>query len=254
MVYHNYYCDDSRIVEYNMTKKIKALKIVYPDIHMYSRSASKLRGYFANKHEDEYVFHNHSGDGFIYEYPKIQYKVLHGKPTIIALDKGIDAVYKSVMEENEIDIEGKIISVVGMKIELYEVMVGDSEQILSYKFATPWLGLNQKNYKAYKDIKSDEEKKALLENILIGNILSMFKGLQIQLENRIAVRAQLYETPVDFKNETMVGFYGRFMVNCRLPSYFGIGKSVSRGFGTVTRVRNPDDSLKKDGEEHVENI
>jgi hypothetical protein len=35
----------------------------------------------------------------------------------------------------------------------------------------------------------------------------------------------------------MLGFLGTFSVNFEIPDYWGIGKSVSRGFGTVVRQR-----------------
>jgi hypothetical protein len=34
----------------------------------------------------------------------------------------------------------------------------------------------------------------------------------------------------------MKGFKGTFAVNFELPDYIGLGKSVSRGFGTIKRV------------------
>ena len=36
----------------------------------------------------------------------------------------------------------------------------------------------------------------------------------------------------------MLVFFGKFSVNFEIPDYWGIGKSVSRGFGTVKRIRN----------------
>jgi hypothetical protein len=39
------------------------------------------------------------------------------------------------------------------------------------------------------------------------------------------------------KGMPMLGFLGSFSVNFVIPDYWGIGKSVSRGFGTVKRVR-----------------
>ena len=33
----------------------------------------------------------------------------------------------------------------------------------------------------------------------------------------------------------MLGFLGSFSVNFEIPVYWGIGKSVSRGFGTVLK-------------------
>jgi hypothetical protein len=34
----------------------------------------------------------------------------------------------------------------------------------------------------------------------------------------------------------MLGFLGNFSVNFEIPDYWGIGKSVSSGFGTIKRV------------------
>ncbi|MEW6621092.1 MAG: CRISPR-associated endonuclease Cas6, partial [bacterium] len=35
----------------------------------------------------------------------------------------------------------------------------------------------------------------------------------------------------------MLGFLGDFLVNFEIPDYWGIGKSVSRGFGTMVRQK-----------------
>jgi hypothetical protein len=37
------------------------------------------------------------------------------------------------------------------------------------------------------------------------------------------------------KGVEIATFKGEFMVNFLIPDYFGLGKSVSRGFGTVKR-------------------
>ncbi|MBU1206820.1 MAG: CRISPR-associated endonuclease Cas6 [Proteobacteria bacterium] len=42
----------------------------------------------------------------------------------------------------------------------------------------------------------------------------------------------------------IIGFPGKFSVNYEIPDYWRIGKSVSRGFGTVKRVRDEDNGKK----------
>ena len=34
----------------------------------------------------------------------------------------------------------------------------------------------------------------------------------------------------------MLGFLGTFFVNFSIPDYWGLGKSVSRGFGTIVKM------------------
>jgi hypothetical protein len=46
---------------------------------------------------------------------------------------------------------------------------------------------------------------------------------------------KLKEVPTSLKGTPMLGFLGTFSVNFEIPDYWGIGKSVSRGFGTVKR-------------------
>jgi hypothetical protein len=53
----------------------------------------------------------------------------------------------------------------------------------------------------------------------------------------LKVEIDLKEIKVNFKNERMTAFYGSFKINFSFPDYFGIGKSVSRGFGTLLRKR-----------------
>jgi hypothetical protein len=39
-----------------------------------------------------------------------------------------------------------------------------------------------------------------------------------------------------FPEIILFGFLGTFSINFEIPDYWGIGKSVSRGFGTVKKV------------------
>ena len=43
----------------------------------------------------------------------------------------------------------------------------------------------------------------------------------------------LLSKAVNIKDIKHVGFVGEFKVTFKIPDYFGIGKNVSKGFGTV---------------------
>jgi len=49
------------------------------------------------------------------------------------------------------------------------------------------------------------------------------------------------EVPTSLKFTPMLGFLGTFSVNFSIPDYWGSGKSVSRGFGTIMKVIRKDD-------------
>ncbi|MBW1679139.1 MAG: CRISPR-associated endonuclease Cas6, partial [Deltaproteobacteria bacterium] len=106
-------------------------------------------------------------------------------------------------------------------------------------FLTPWLALNEKNYEKYQRVGRWEKKKELLEKILIGNIISMSKSLGYTVPKPIkATIDKLREVKTSLKGTPMLGFLGTFSVNFEIPDYWGIGKSVSRGFGTIKRVES----------------
>jgi hypothetical protein len=43
----------------------------------------------------------------------------------------------------------------------------------------------------------------------------------------------------------MLGFLGTFSVNFDIPDYWGIGKSVSRGFGTIVKMGSRNEYTSK---------
>jgi hypothetical protein len=47
---------------------------------------------------------------------------------------------------------------------------------------------------------------------------------------------RIAKPPVRLKGVGMTGYKGMFAVNFELPDYIGLGKSVSRGFGTIKRM------------------
>ena len=81
-----------------------------------------------------------------------------------------------------------------------------------------------------------KERKIMLNKIFVGNILSMSKGLGIIVNRRIHVKSNLEHQSTDYKSVNMLGFSGEFKVNFKIPDFFGFGKGVSQGFGTVIKV------------------
>lgn len=218
-----------------MEKRIRIMRAAYPDITVPQWQGRKLRGFFAAGQEDS-LLHGHGlGKRVFYRYPLVQYKVIRKVPAIIALEEGIEAVYPLIMERRELRLGDELYPCGRLDIFLEEDTAGDRAQTYTYRFLSPWFGLNQENYRRYVGL-PPEARKAFLEKIIAGNLLSLSKGLGITVERRLQVDARLREQSAHFKDETVLGFRGEFSVNFRIPALLGLGKSVSRGFGAVAPV------------------
>ncbi|RLG35552.1 hypothetical protein DRN98_00975, partial [Methanosarcinales archaeon] len=145
-----------------------------------------IRGYIASYFPNDPLFHNHLKRGLFYSYPRVQYKIVNGVTKIIGISEGVSAVKKiSIIEK--LNLWNKVISILHKDVLEREVLLGICEKTKFYVFLSPWLALNEKNYEKYQKLGSWAKRKALLEKILIGNIISMSKGLGYTVPGPIEV-------------------------------------------------------------------
>lgn len=220
--------------------KLQITKIKFPEIKLQTRDAHKLRGYFGSLFkEHSTVLNNHYEDGsFRHKYPEIQYKVINGVPTLIGIKDGAILLPKLFLKIKKIDIDGRPYEVTSKNIEHREYETGFSNNLHEYKFETLWMALNQKNYEKYSTLKSEHEKLDMLNSILVGQVLSFFRNTEIELgaNERLMAKVDVQQKSTNFKENKMIAFQGKFIINALLPDEIGIGKSVSRGFGTIKRI------------------
>jgi len=211
--------------------------IQFPEITLQTRDAHKLRGYFGNlfkEHSD--LLHNHYADGTSkYQYPLVQYKVINKIPHLVGIEEGGELLIKLFFEMKNININGKNYSVYSRNITKKITQLNDFNNLNEYKFETLYLPLNQKNHKRYINIENPQEKNIFLNKQIQNNILSFYKGIKFFVEAQIMVKSKLYEKTTNFKSKQMLAFSGNFVTNSVLPDNIGIGKAVSRGFGTIIK-------------------
>lgn len=215
---------------------MKILKLFLTDKHFSQNIAPKIRGFIASRFPGEVMLHNHDGSsGFVYQYPKIQYKVIDSVPLIIGIEEGVSLVLRNLLNLEEMNINDKTIEIMEKKIEISNEEFGDTEEVVRYRFMSPWMGLNQKNHRLFQNSETKDRRQLLCKNIA-NNIISLSKSLGYTVKNRL--QAQFSEEPVEvnFKDQKILCFKGVFAINFMLPDYIGIGKSVSRGFGSVKKI------------------
>ncbi|NPV14972.1 hypothetical protein HPY86_08610 [candidate division WOR-3 bacterium] len=194
--------------------------------------AAVIRGYLGRLFPDNPLFHHHLDNGFLYTYPRIQFKVIDGIAYIVIIEEGIALL--TTIQNTIINLK-----LVSNRLEFYEpglqmttVSFGSTDEEYRYVFITPWLALNERNFQIY--VNSDKRDE-ILKRALIGNILSMSKGLGYVVENDLRATLSMKEIRATLKGTPMLGFLGEFVVNFEIPDYWGLGKSVSRGFGTIKK-------------------
>ncbi|MCE1169455.1 MAG: DNA repair protein [Sphingobacteriia bacterium] len=211
--------------------------IQFPDILLQTRDAHKLRGYFGNLFKEHSpLLHNHYADGSSrYNCPLVQYKVIDRIPVLVGFQEGADLLVSLFLSIKEINIDGVLYQVKAKNVQQKLLELSVNSKLYNYSFKTLWMALNQENFYKYSKL-GEEDKKLFLSRQIQNNILSFYKGLEYYTDNRILATAMVEEKQTLFKNQTMLAFSGSFVSNAFLPNWAGIGKAVSRGFGTINLI------------------
>lgn len=199
--------------------------------------ARLLRGFFGQQYKNRPEFHHHGQEGLIYQHPLIQYKVLGGVGRVMGVGVG-SFLLRAIVPPETLDLNGEKLEVLENNMTTQVVHLGPSPAKLHYRFLTPWLALNEENFRTYTRTKDQKEKNELLVRILIGNLLSLCKAIGISVEERLEVELAVEEsTLVEIKKAVnLLGLQGNFHTNFQLPPFWGIGKQSARGFGAVKSI------------------
>jgi hypothetical protein len=194
-------------------------------------SATKLRGFFGNLFVDDVEFHHHSEQS--YHYPLVQYKKVNGRLMVLGFQNYSNVLVNKLSSVDLIKTQRANYSISNKEIFLETFEIENVDCV--YDFVSPWLPLNEENYAVFQEL-TDVEQKVFLERILVGNVLSCLKGLGIFVTYRVISRLFYYQpVPVRAHGNSFQGFRARFGLNVSLPDFTGLGKSVSKGFGSIRR-------------------
>ena len=188
------------------------------------------------------LFHNHTKDGYRYRYPMIQYKRIRKKAALFCIGEGVDQVGELFCSFTpQIRIGNREVELKVESITPSNFLVQQWDTPYSYRLRR-WLPLNTDNYIKYESLDSLSEKISFLENILVANILSFSKGINLFLKDKVVCKITniLNQKSVKLKGVKLLAIDLEFKCNVSLPNYMGLGKSASLNFGTLTRFYQQD--------------
>ena len=192
------------------------------------------------------LFHNHDGAGYNYKYPLIQYRIIGGKAALLCLNEGIEqtqSLFASGFIGGELIIGDENKGVIMIEsIRQNEFSLCVLETPVKYHISR-WLPLNQQNYTLWKSLENEEERISKLNSILVGNIISLAKGVGWQIDSKIECSIDINSIitrPIIYKEQRLISFSLDFTTNLFLPNGLGIGKGVSSNLGVILHIRHND--------------
>ena len=217
----------------------------------------QVKGVFMNQFSDQKIVPFLNGKlRNKYLYPRVQVKILNEQIYIIGIKEGIDSVLSLIDNIRSFNFGNITINIEKYDIEENKDQFITTEKLLRYKFITPWIALNKSTGGKYRFL-TDQEKPLFLNQLLGKNLLFIAKELGFDIKNKIFTKVSINNLIPEKIDENGWGaFTGEFKTNFLIPSYIGLGNGITRGFGTLFSLNNPNsltpESSKEKPEKYIE--
>ena len=168
-----------------------------------------------------------------YLYPRVQVKILNEQIYLIGINEGVDSVISLNERLKSLDFGNITFDVEHTDLDSVSNQFTPSDNLVHYKFITPWVALNHMTGGKYKFL-TNQEKPSYLNKLLGQNIIFLAKEVGVDLTDDILTKVKvssLFPKPVD--DNKWGAFMGAFETNFILPNYIGIGNGITRGYGTI---------------------
>tara|TARA_B100000678_G_scaffold288231_1_gene296296 strand:+ start:576 stop:1589 length:1014 start_codon:yes stop_codon:yes gene_type:complete len=201
----------------------------------------QVKGVFMRQYPDETIIPFLDGSyRDKYLYPRVQVKILNEQIYIIGVHEGVDSIISLTEKFDVLDFGNITFEVQNSDLEKNKNQFVPSKRLIRYRFITPWVALNQKTGGRYRFI-TNQEKSSFLNKLLSHNIVFIANEMGISFKEKVFTKinvSSLFPKPVDENN--WGAFMGEFKTNFMLPNYIGIGNGITRGYGSIYGMFNPE--------------
>lgn len=201
----------------------------------------QVKGVFMRQYPDLDVVPMLDGtyrDRFLY--PRVQIKILNEQIYMIGIAEGVDPIVQLTERLDILDFGNITFQVFDTEVEVKNDQFRPVDRLVRYRMLTPWVALNQTTGSRYRFL-NNVERLTFLNRLLGQNIVFLAREMGLELQDKIYTRVNLtsmFPKPVD--ERYWGAFSGDFITNFLLPNYMGIGNGITRGYGTVYGMFDPE--------------
>ena len=201
----------------------------------------QVKGVFMNQFADDPVIPLLNGQyrkNFLY--PRVQVKILNEQIYLVGINEGADSLLSLREKFETLDFGNITFQVNDIDVDEQSDIMVPSNHPVRYRFISPWVALNPVTNKRYNELDNSGRIK-YLSQLLTHNILFLGKEMGIAINTKVYTwlsLSSLFPKPIGEKN--WGSFNGGFKTNIILPNYIGLGNGITRGFGTIYGLFDPD--------------
>jgi hypothetical protein len=177
-----------------------------------------------------------SPDAFIHRYPVLQVKLVRGTFMVLGISQGATFLYDVTEDKPVLGTGTNTCQITSRDAGIRQEQFGTLDTDTLYEFQTPWLALNQQNAKKFYELKGKPARDTFMLNMLRTQLNSLAKSLDYPITVPITCSAKVRFLRERVGRENRIVFLGKFQTNLCIPDYFGIGRSISQGYGTTKRI------------------
>jgi hypothetical protein len=231
------------MIETELEKEKLTVKVLRADFQgVYPVRA--FRSALAKRFEDS-LFDNHLEQGGLsYRYPRVQYKRLGQKMSVLCLQEAVERVGKFFGGELEVVLDGEPhkLHLSDLKLHQHRIVVWQQTE-LEYTLDN-WSPFSQQSHQQYERLDGVVERMAFLQERLLKHIMAFLRSVEAVPSRRVEVRLLDLSRP---DTRTLHHYSGvvfprvRFATNVMLPQFIGLGRHSAIGFGILKRVRKEEE-------------
>jgi len=182
-----------------------------------------------------------------YLYPRVQVKVLNEQIYIIGVGDGSDCVLQLIDKVSTLDFGNITFEVNDKNIIDMMDQFQQHDQLIRYRFVTPWVALNRTTGRKYRAL-NNSERVSFLNKLLGHNIVFIANDLGVDLIDKVFTKVNLTSlSPKHVDENSWWAFSGEFSTNFNLPNYIGLGNGITRGYGAIYGLFNPQEFNTEEG-------